>query len=167
LRKLLTSAPGSVLPCLAIGAFAGVRAATIARLRWENVLWEQGHIEIPAAVAKNRKRYLVPLLPCLAAWLAPYRERTGLIFSGALDFALRKAFRAAGVKRLHNGLRDSFISYRVAHTMNLPQVAFEAGNSVEMIRSKYLEARTKAEAELWFAVMPEQPANVVAIKAAG
>jgi hypothetical protein len=74
---------------------------------------------------------------------------------------MRELFAAAGVKRLHNGLRDSFISYRVAETKNIPQVAYEAGNSVEMIRSKYLEARTKAEAVAWFAVMPATPENLV------
>jgi hypothetical protein len=30
-----------------------------------------------------------------------------------------------------------------------------------MIRSKYLEARTKAEAVAWFAVMPSAPANLL------
>jgi len=164
LVKLLAAADAVILPVVAIGAFSGLRAASIARLRWENVLWEQGHIEIPAAIAKNRKRYLAPLFPCLAAWLAPYRKRKGLVVAGVkLDERLRKTFEAAGMKRLHNGLRDSFISYRVAQTTDIPKVAYEAGNSVEMIRSKYLEARTKAEAEAWFAVMPSAPKNVVAI----
>lgn len=121
-------------------------------------------IEIPGAIAKNRKRYLAPLLPCLAAWLAPYRGRKGNVIAGVrLEENLRALFKTAGVKRLHNGLRDSFISYRVAMVQNLPQVAYEAGNSVEMIRSKYLEARTQSEAAAWFAVMPSAPANVVMI----
>jgi integrase len=167
LQKLLAVADERVLPAIAIGAFTGLRSASLARLRWENVKWEQGIVEIPAAIAKNGKRYFVPLLPCLSAWLAPYRSKKGKVITGVrLEPALRATYAAAGVKRLHNGLRDSFISYRVAQTMNLPQVAFEAGNSVEMIRSKYLEARTKPEAEAWFAVMPTAPANVVAMEAA-
>ena len=164
ITKLLAAASPVILPVFAIGAFTGLRSASIARLRWENVKWEQSVIEIPAAIAKNRKRYLAPLLPCLAAWLAPYCGRKGLVVDGVkLDERQRKTFEAAGVKRLHNGLRDSFISYRVAQTQNIPQVAYEAGNSVEMIRSKYLEARTKAEAEAWFSVMPNIPSNVVSI----
>lgn len=167
LEKLLATACPIILPVIAIGAFTGMRSASVARLRWENVKWEQGAIEIPAAIAKNRKRYLAPLLPCLAAWLAPYHSHTGLVVDGVkIDERIRKTFAAAGVKRLNNGLRDSFISYRVAQTTNIPQVAYEAGNSVEMIRSKYLEARTKAEAEAWFAVMPSAPANVVPINGA-
>jgi integrase len=167
LKKILEAADARVLPFIAIGAFSGLRAASIMRLRWEDIKWTQRVIEIPAAIAKNRKRYLAPLLPCLNAWLAPYRRRRGLVVAGVrLEENLRELFRTVGIKRLHNGLRDSFISYRVAITKNLPQVAFEAGNSVEMIRSKYLEARTNAEAKRWFAVRPEKPANVTEIGAA-
>lgn len=165
LARVLARADERIVPAIAIGAFAGLRSATIARLRWENVKWEQGVIEVPGAIAKNRKRYLAPLLPCLVAWLEPYRQKAGAIVTGVrIEERMREAFAAAELKRLHNGLRDSFISYRVAATQNLPQVAYEAGNSVEMIRSKYLEARTKAEAEQWFAVMPIQPANVISLE---
>lgn len=162
LQRLLAVADPRLLPALAIMAFTGLRTASVQRLRWENVKWGQSVIEIPAAIAKNGKRYLVPLLPCLAAWLAPYRGKKGDVVTGVrFERGMRELFAAAGVKRLHNGLRDSFISYRVAETKNIPQVAYEAGNSVEMIRSKYLEARTKAEAVAWFAVMPATPANLV------
>ena len=164
LQRLLESANERVLPAIAIGAFTGLRSATIARLRWENIRWSQRVMEVPAAIAKNRKRYLVPLLPSLVAWLAAYRRKVGRVFNGErIQHHLADAFATAKVERLHNGLRDSFISYRVAATMNLPQVAYEAGNSVEMIRSKYLEARTKKEAKAWFAVRPARPVNVVNI----
>jgi integrase len=167
LERVLYAADARVLPALAIGAFTGLRSASVARLRWENVKWAQRVIEVPGEIAKNGKRYLLPLLPSLAAWLAPYRARKGKVITGVrLDPSIRATFAAAGVKRLHNGLRDSFISYRVASTMNLPQVAYEAGNSVEMIRSKYLEARTKREAKAWFAVKPSAPRNVISMKRA-
>jgi len=164
LKKILDGADVRVLPALAIAAFTGLRSASIMRLRWENVKWDQLVIEIPAAIAKNRKRYLVPLLPCLTSWLAPYRERKGLVVTGVrLEQNVRELFARLAIPRKHNGFRDSFISYRVAETVNLPQVAYEAGNSVEMIRSKYLEARTKSEATQWFSVTPARPKNVVSL----
>ncbi len=164
LQSVLQVAEDQILPAIAIGAFTGLRSASIARLSWESVKWEQGLIEIPAAIAKNRKRYLLPLLPCLARWLAPYRERKGRVFQGErMQTWIKEAFEAAKVSRLHNGLRDSYISYRVAETMNIPQVALEAGNSVEMIRSKYLEACTRDEAAKWFSVMPYARPNVISI----
>jgi hypothetical protein len=61
----------------------------------------------------------------------------------------------------HNALRHSFISYRCAAVQNVAQVAMEAGNSPGMIFSHYRELVTADEAGTWFAIAPEQPANVV------
>ncbi|HWB60034.1 MAG TPA: hypothetical protein VG733_11120 [Chthoniobacteraceae bacterium] len=155
---------GQVLPAIGIAAFAGVRAATIARMTWQNIKWSAGKIEIPAEISKTRRRYQVPLLPNLAALLGPHRGRTGRITAGMrLEAWMREVFTAAGVKRLNNGFRDSFISYRVAQTEDLPKVAYEAGNSVEMIRSKYLDVRTKGEAKLWFD-LPAREENLILFK---
>jgi hypothetical protein len=44
----------------------------------------------------------------------------------ALQFA--KIAKLAGVKWRKNGLRHSYISYRVAQTRNVAMVALEAGN---------------------------------------
>ncbi len=46
----------------------------------------------------------------------------------------------------HNGLRHSFISYRVAQTQNVAQVALEAGNSPRMVFSNYRELVRPADA---------------------
>jgi hypothetical protein len=56
-----------------------------------------------------------------------------------------------------NALRHSFISYRVA------QVALEAGNSPQIIFSNYRELVKPADAVKWFGLVPETPANVVAL----
>jgi integrase len=52
----------------------------------------------------------------------------------------------------HNGLRHSFISYRVALTQNVAQVALEAGNSPQMIFKHYRELVRPAAAVAWFCV---------------
>ena len=54
----------------------------------------------------------------------------------------------------HNGLRHSFISYRVAETQNVAQVALEAGNSPQMIFKHYRELVRPAEARAWFSIVP-------------
>jgi hypothetical protein len=54
----------------------------------------------------------------------------------------------------HNGLRHSFISYRVAAIKNVAQVALEAGNSPAMIFSNYRELVTPQDAKGWFAIVP-------------
>ncbi len=52
----------------------------------------------------------------------------------------------------HNGLRHSFISYRVATVSNVAQVALEAGNSPAIIFRNYRELVTPQDAKAWFAV---------------
>jgi integrase len=63
----------------------------------------------------------------------------------------------------NNGLRHSFISYRLAAIQNTAQVALEAGNSPQMIFQHYRELVRPADAERWFAVTL---ASVEAAKAA-
>ena len=52
----------------------------------------------------------------------------------------------------NNGLRHSYISYRLAAVQNTAQVALEAGNSPQMIFQHYRELVRPADAEKWFAV---------------
>lgn len=54
----------------------------------------------------------------------------------------------------HNALRHSFISYWVAQTKNVAQVALEAGNSPQMIFRHYRELVRPVEAEKWFGIVP-------------
>jgi integrase len=54
----------------------------------------------------------------------------------------------------HNALRHSFISYRVAKTKNVAQVALEAGNSPRMIFQHYRELVRPEAAKAWFGLMP-------------
>src|SRR5262249_38050452 len=82
LRALLEAAQRaepSVLPVLAIGAFAGLRDAEIKRLDWTEVDLARGHIEVKAAKAKSARRRIIPILPNLAAWLGPYSGLAGQV----------------------------------------------------------------------------------------
>ena len=59
-----------------------------------------------------------------------------------------------------NALRHSFISYRVAETQNVAQVALEAGNSPQIIFQHYRELVRLKEAKEWFAIEPNTVADV-------
>jgi len=61
----------------------------------------------------------------------------------------------------HNGLRHSFISYRVAAIQNVAQVALEAGNSPQIIFQHYRELVRPAEAVKWFGIMPDDEEKVI------
>ena len=74
LLALLRAASPAFLPCLAIGAFAGLRSAEIERLQWSDLDLAAGHIVVGADRAKTATRRVVPLAANLAALLAPPRR---------------------------------------------------------------------------------------------
>ncbi|HZL13175.1 MAG TPA: tyrosine-type recombinase/integrase [Verrucomicrobiae bacterium] len=162
--RLLAAAPDSIRPAMAIQAFTGIRTAELMRLDWRAVKLERGHIEITAANAKTASRRIVPTLPNLVAWLKFAANKTSKIFPrGAHDYhelmretaSNTKTEKLPAVELKHNALRHSFISYRVAQTQNVAQVALEAGNSPAMIFGHYRELVTADDAKAWFAIEPK------------
>ena len=64
-----------------------------------------------------------------------------------------------GIKWPHNGLRHSYISYRIAEVKDAARVALEAGNSPEIIFKHYRELVTENEAREWFSITPDEGWN--------
>src|SRR5205823_1938147 len=56
LARLLAACCPQILAAVAIGAFAGLRTAELARLDWTEVKLEDGFIEVTAANAKSSRR---------------------------------------------------------------------------------------------------------------
>lgn len=154
-----------LLPFIAIGAFAGLRHAEILRLDWREVDLEDGHIEVKAKKSKTGNRRLVPLPDNLKAWLQPHHRGEGKVIPYAsVNNLIMGAAKRSGVPWKHNGLRHSFISYRVAEVQNVAQVALEAGNSPQIIFANYRELVKPKEATAWFDVCPDTPENVVTMR---
>ena len=172
---LLTNIDRRFVPFVAIAAFGGLRSAEICRLTWDDVRWHHGDIELKKSKAKTASRRLAPFLPCLRAWLEPFRKHSGPVLEGIRDeFDLAKQYKKAVdaivdaegrplLKIVHNGLRHSFITYRLATEKSAAAVALEAGNTPKMIFEHYRELRTEAEGKGWFSIMPEQEGKIVAI----
>lgn len=157
--KLLLASHARMLPMMAIGAFCGVRSAEIRRLCWEDIKWDRSHIEIVGRKAKTAARRIVPLAENLKAWLAPWRQETGPIVSladpsGSLNDIAIKAGIPGGWRQ--NGLRHSFISYRVALTGDVNRTALESGNSAKMIFRHYREVVDEVAAKDWFSLLPPE-----------
>ncbi len=165
-REVLAVARPEMVPSLVLGAFAGVRHAEIQRLDWQDIRMKAGIIEIRAAKAKTASRRTIPIVPNLKKWLKKYRKESGPVCPFAnlteqfLDLTIavneRRGKRdvEGEFKWQHNGLRHSFISYRVAVVKNVAQVALEAGNSPAVIFSNYRELVTPQDAKAWFAIVP-------------
>ena len=77
------------------------------------------------------------------------------------EHRVKEICKAAGVTWKHNGLRHSFITYRLATIKDAVRTAFEAGNSPQVIRSNYDAVATEQEGKLWFSVVPETAKNIL------
>ena len=63
-------------------------------------------------------------------------------------------------------LRHSFGTYRAAVLRNAHALAEEMGNSVQMVRTHYDPVVSPSVARHWWAIVPEEPKNIVSIAAA-
>jgi len=153
MARLLTKADAKLRPYLALGAFAGLRPAELERLDWSEINLERDFVTVAASKAKTQRRRVVPISENLKLWLLPARQ-----ISGSVCHLRRPQMAAArlceGFAWQMNGLRHSFISYRLALLHDTARVALEAGNSPQMIFMHYRELVTPEAAKAWFEVKP-------------
>ena len=163
LSKLFAACRPEMIPYLAIAAFCGLRAAEIQRLDWSEVHFTgtERFVEVKAGKAKTASRRTVPITDNCAAWLAKYAQASGPV--AAFERSDKQLFlylaEKAGVPWKHNGLRHSFISYRLADIKNVHQVSLEAGNSAQMVFRHYRQLVRDSEATAWFAIAPAPTPN--------
>ena len=170
LTKLLASAPDNLVPYLAIAAFAGVRQAEMCCpgapvLDWRDIDLEARDLRVRKAVARKiGVARIVPIQDNLLAWLRPHVRPNGPVCALAahadrplanVTNALLKLAARVGVPWKDNGLRKSFISYRLAVCHNIGTVAREAGTSPEKIRTNYEKAAPEREGLRWFKIHPQ------------
>jgi integrase len=171
LAKMLPAISPELLPSVAIAAFAGIRSQEILRLNWDDIRFAQGDIVVAAEKAKTASRRLVPMLPALKAWLKDYKNKKGPIVTGfaqpqswnravsrelARYNAKANAESRPQIPRIHNGLRHSFASYRLAITKDAAAVALEMGNSSRKLFENYRELVTPSQAKKWFNTVPRK-----------
>jgi integrase len=153
IASLLNKADATLRPYLALGAFAGLRTAELQRLDWSEIDLDRGFITVAASKAKTRQRRLVPISDNLKLWLTPARQNSGPVCLH--QRAQRPAAELCeGFTWAKNGLRHSYISYRLAILHDTARVALEAGNSPEIIFGHYRELVTPEAAAEWFNIKP-------------
>ena len=70
------------------------------RIEWREIDLAVGFVHLGSDKAKTRSRRLVPVLPNLAAWLAPYAKHGGKVWRGTsneLQHARADLVKASGV----------------------------------------------------------------------
>ena len=139
-ESLLNAANEDTLPPLVLLGFCGVRPNEMKRLNWRDIRFDTRTLVIDAAKAKTASRRTVPLCDAALIWLKPFKTVEKPIWSLKSDFwnkSLNRLHRKAEVKQLPNGLRHSYISYRLTLTGDINRTALEAGNSANIIHSNY------------------------------
>lgn len=165
--KLLKKADGELALFIMIGAFGGLRGAETQRLDWSEIDLQDNLIEVKAGNAKTDVRRLVPIKPSLTAWLKPHQKKSGPVcpLKSLPNYLIRlinsinkdlpkDAPETDCMKWKKNGLRHSYISYRVAECADAARVANESRNSPAIIKANYLKRVKPAQAAEWFAIMP-------------
>ena len=143
------------LPYLALGGFAGLRTAEIKRLAWQDIDLEERVITVGAAKAKTASRRTVPISDNLAAWLKPLCRESGPVLQLKSEWNwLPKLSKCIEGGWRRNALRHSYISYRLALVQDIAKVAFEAGNSPQMVHSNYKALMTERATKAWFEIAP-------------
>jgi integrase len=178
IQRLLAAASPDFLPCVVLGAFAGLRSAEIERLEWQDIHLAEKFIVIGKDKAKTASRRIVPIADNLAAWLAPYAEKTGKVWAGtSIGFYKAEKETSADteikpnndkglkpqkpVKWKANGLRHSAASYMFALSNDAGRVAGYLGNSAAVVHRHYREIVTPSAAKAWFSIIPERATNVL------
>ena len=174
-KEMLNSARPELVPFLTIAGFAGVRTQEIHNLDWSQIDLCRKQIKIDNEQAKTRARRIVPLCDAAVAWLKMHQKTDGKVvnysYTGKHSEGIRRDVMAArdingddtdfAWKR--NGLRHSYISYQLALTKKVHEIAMDAGNSETIIFKNYRELVTEEEARAWFSILPSDEANIIPI----
>jgi len=167
----LAASPAEIVPAMAIGFFAGLRTAEIARLDWKQIDLKRGFIEVTAANAKSSQRRLVAITPNLKAWLEPHRQLSGPVRLSEMRHKDRFDIARAetGIKWPSNACRHSFASYHLAMNQDAAATALQLGHAnTAVLFQHYRELATPETAKAYFDITPEKvkPTNIIPMKEA-
>ena len=170
-ERLFRAADLAVIPFLTLSFFCGVRVATLERLSWADVKFEEQRVIVPRYKGKNQKRYPVTLSENALEWLTPYVRKNGSLLVPAKSINRRgatfgepsriatrnlilAAAQRAGISLPDNAGRHTFISMHVAAHESLDKTATESDNSPALIKSNYLGIVTREDAAKYWAIRP-------------
>lgn len=155
-----------LLPYVAVGMFAGLRPNELERLDWSNIRLAERAIFVDAGKAKTRHRRVVNINDTLAAWLVPHKQQRGPVVEiRNLLNRRNKLMKAAGMDNWpHDVLRHSFGSYFLAVSKDDTKVAYEMGNSPDIVHRHYKALVTEADANKYWSLRPKDASDTVAAK---
>jgi len=170
------NAGGLAVGRLALEAFGGLRYTSAARLRRDDILWDDEGIVMPGHLHKSGQRHYVDGWPDnLWAWMRHASPACWDVSRRQYAELKREAFEAAGLKpkqqegqeewtaeeaaameQMRNVLRHSFATYHLAAHKDAKLTAYlMTKTSVQNLMSAYRGRATKAAGDAYFAIMPK------------
>lgn len=162
----------AMVPYFALAIFAGLRPADtdseISNLTWEDINWEEGWIRVGADFdTKTETKRFVHIEDNLRAWLEPFKGRTGPVVPMNLRRRRTAVIKAANVPwgkdEDGNDIRDisrhtygSYLEAKYRGKGNAYAIICEnmGHTSIQTYQQYYRNARTRAEGEAFWAIMP-------------
>jgi integrase len=168
-----------VLSWLVLGGLVGLRPYEVLRLEWTGIHFQTREIRVEPGWTKTHRARIVPLQPNAFEWLklvaSRAAEKRGKVMP--LDSTWNNRWRRWRQEEdaplplrwwvaKDDVLRHSYGTYRAAILRNSYNLAEEMGNSVSIVRTYYDAVVSPSVAKLWWKIRPEEPENVVPMKAA-
>ena len=156
-RRLMEVAPEDCKAAYALLLFAGIRPVELTRLTWGAV--RDGFIHITPGVAKVGQVRNVEIEPTLAAWLAVAGRHApeDKICPSNWKRKNQATRKMAGLADRQDVPRHSYATYHLAKYRNRGLLEENMGHTAgsAMLMRHYRAAATPAEAEAYWAILPE------------
>ena len=158
-----------ILPAWSICIFAGAREAEAAKLLWGDVRVEEKEILLRATISKTKRKRLLPVMPCLEAWLNFYFEKAGgkpadserilTLTPKQLRDARNRNWQAATKGALgpwqQNAKRITFATNHANAFRDLSTLALILGHTtLQTSFDHYIGATSAASARAYFQIVP-------------
>lgn len=160
-----------IVPPICIGLFAGLRPSEVGGLDWKEVDFKRKRIVVTKQTSKVRRKRFVKMSDNLAAWLLPYRKKSGPVSPPEVTMRRYRAKlieKEAISKWIPDGLRHSFGSYHVAQCGDAGQTAHQMGHtSLRTLYKHYVDAVVEEDAKEYWDILPKAEGNVVKYPKAG
>ena len=141
----------SALLYTVLGAFAGMRPKEALELEWKAVDFAERRIRV---VAGDKSERSIPIQANLAEFLSPYVTRRGfVIIHKRVTTILRDYCHEAKVMHIPNGLRRSYMAYRMAES-SADVAEAESGIAPGTLKNKFSKLPTASTAKQYWAVVP-------------
>lgn len=163
MRKLLSEAPDSMIPYIAVCGFAGLRTSEAERLDWGNVDLDRKVLQVSTG-NKTGHRW-VDLSANLVAWLAPHRRESGPFAPKTAIRIRNRIVEKIGVKWANNCLRHTFGSAHAQHFGDILLTSAQMGNTPRVLLGHYRRLMTREAAKEWFEISPgDNESNVIKLE---